>query len=239
MIVIKKYLLALLIIPVSIFALPASENENGDAGNTPDTAQVLTAGINQVFGEIQTNQDTDLYKFALDTGGVFTIEVKEIDEALDMNLIVFNGAGQGLAGDDDDNNNCSVITSLGSLDSCLTLTLAAGEYFFAVGDNNMGAFESLAEFNSANDFIDNDSGILGSPTSETLGLSGPEGGPTDFNDVGRYEINFSQAVDQASGGGPSAISQPIPSLTTWALAILALLIAATGVLRRRSPGFGN
>ncbi len=165
--------------------------ETLDAGNTMATAMVLANDTSSVMGEINNPQDTDLFKFTLTVDSVFTIEVLEIDDALDMNLILFNSLGQGLAGDDDDDESCTSVSILNSLDSCLTLNLLAGDYFFAVGDNNMGAFESMADFISGDYFMDNDSGILGSPTAEVLGLVGPE---SDSNDVGRYRVNLIQAT---------------------------------------------
>ncbi len=189
----KRFLLISLLL-LSSPAWATSIDEITDAGNTMSTAMILSSGTTSINGEIANSQDTDLYKFTLGVDTTFTIEVKEISVDLDMNLIVFNSLGQGLAGDDDDDSSGTPITTLGSLDSLLTLSLTAGSYFFAVGDNNMGAFESLTDFNNGDDFIDNDSGILSSPTVETLGLVGPEGGPNDFNDTGLYVVNFSQAV---------------------------------------------
>lgn len=196
--------------------------ETIDAGNTMPTAMVLAGGTTSIIGTIGDPQDTDLFKFTLDVASTFTIEVLEISAALDMNLIVFNSLGQGLAGDDND-NSCTAVTSLGSHDSCLTLSLDAGDYFFAVGDDDIAAFESLLDFNNAVDFIDNDWGILGSATSETLGLVGPENGPTDINDVGDYIVNFSQAVD----GVAAHVSAPA------SIMLFSLGIVGMGLSRRR------
>lgn len=201
-------------------------NEGPDAGNTIATALVVPDGTTSIFGELSGPQDTDLYRFSLAAAATFTIEVLEIDPALDMNLIVFNALGQGLAGDDDNNSSCTPVTALGDLDSCLTLSLAAGDYFFGVGDNNMAAFASLADFDSStldnsNNFIDNDSGILPTPTTEALGLIGPEHGPVDNQNVGRYVVNFSQAV------GPVPVPEP------GSMALFGAGLAGLGLAMRK------
>lgn len=163
-------------------------NEIGDAGHTMGTAQAVAWGTTQINGTIDDGQDTDLYRFSLVFDAMLTIEMLFPNE--DANLLLFNGLGQGLAGDDDDNSDCTSISVLGSLDSCLTLQLAAGDYFFGVGDNNMAAFASELDFIDTDDFIDNDWGILNSPTFETLGRIGPEFGPSASNGTGDYTVNL-------------------------------------------------
>lgn len=103
-------------------------NESPDAGVTPANAIVLPQGVTSVTGSISntSESDVDLYQFSLDAAAVLTIEVLFPGE--DANLIVFNATGQGLAGDDDDGSNCTPVTSLDGLDSCLTLSLTAGTY---------------------------------------------------------------------------------------------------------------
>ncbi|MSP67551.1 MAG: hypothetical protein EXQ96_05560 [Alphaproteobacteria bacterium] len=103
--------------------------ESGDAGNTPATAQVLPGATTEITGEIGDGQDTDLYKFTLIADGTVTTNMHS--PVRDVNLIVFNGLGQGLAGDDDDDSSCTPIDALAGFDSCLTLELTAGVYYFA------------------------------------------------------------------------------------------------------------
>lgn len=165
-------------------------NEMGDAGSTLGTAMILAPGTTSVNGTIESGLDTDLYRFTLLMDTTLTIEGIFPDE--DANLILFNSLGQGLAGDDDDDNDCITSSTLAGLDSCLTLMLTSGDYYIGFGDNNIGAFESFSDWQNdlGNDFIDNDFGILGNPTTETLGYLGTEGGPDDLNDTGDYTINF-------------------------------------------------
>lgn len=227
----RKILAAIMVLASpQIWAVPVSEGP--DAGNTILGANRLFANTTSVNGTLGNDQDADLFRFTLDANSTFTIEVLEIDPALDMNLLVFNSSGQALAGDDDNNSACTPVTTLGSLDSCLTLALVAGDYFFAVGDNNISAFVNTTAFNTATNFFSNDDGIRIAPTLEMLGLVGAQGGPADLHDVGRYLVNFSQPL----GGGP-APPVPIPSLSNWGLVLLAALLGVIG-LRRRGWSWG-
>ncbi|MEL7226325.1 MAG: hypothetical protein AAGL17_16215, partial [Cyanobacteria bacterium J06576_12] len=148
----------------------------------------------------------------------------------------FNEAGQMLAGDDDDNDGCTVITALGSLDSCVTLNLTPGIYFVAVGTNNVGAFESEALYlgGGGNDFADNDSGILTPPSTEIAVLVGRETGPDPTQEEGPYVINFSMALAAAPGSSPSVDAEPVPALPLVYLLILAATVG--GLARRRLSG---
>ena len=164
--------------------------ETTDAPNYLADAMVVGSDTTQILGQLSHGQDADVFKFTLTSNAILTIEVMEISPELDMNLLVFNALGQGIAGDDDNNDSCNAVSVLSSLDSCLTLTLSAGDYFFGVGDNNIGAFESEDAYNNANDFFDNDFGILDNPTSKIAVLIGPEGGPSINGDIGDYQINL-------------------------------------------------
>lgn len=218
----------------ALFAGSASAQvftETSDASALLANALVVPAGTTQIDGELvntATNEDVDTYRIVVPSDGDFTIEaIADVNGDPDMNLLVFNEIGQALAGDDDDNDNCTVITSLNSLDSCLTLSLTAGTYFISVGDNNIGAFESVAEYEAGNDFMDNDSGILASPSTEIAVLAGRETGPDPTQREGGYVINFSSAL-----AGPSAATA-IPASPLWVLALLAGLLTLTAYQRYR------
>jgi len=196
--------------------------ETTDAGRDMASAIVLPDGTTSINGQIVNTaiSDVDLYKFSL--SAMTTLTIRMLFPGEDANLILFNGLGQGLAGDDDDGSSCADSAGLGSLDSCLTLSLAAGDYFLGAGDNNMGAFENAADAAAGtNDFIDNDFGILSVPTTETLGLIGAESGDTDLNDEGPYTIEFSEAVS-----GPVA-AVPLPATLPLLVGGLAGLAWAT------------
>lgn len=208
--------------------------ETTDAGIDIPTAFIVPGGTTQINGTIGPatafGSDVDLYRFGVATTGTFSIQTNRVSGTLDMNLILFNGLGQGLAGDDDDNSGGTPIVPLGtSLDSLLTLTLTAGDYFIAVGDNNMAAFETVADYLVADgsiDFIGNDSEILPGPTTETLGLVGAEFGPTEINDVGDYILYFSSATAATQ---VNAVPEP-SAFAIWGL--LGLIVVGFARLRR-------
>jgi len=204
-------------------------DESSDASALLASATPVPPDTVQITGDItnsDTDADADVFQITVMDDGLFTIEaIADIDGQPDMNLIVFNNAGQGLAGDDDDNNNCITRSKLKSLDSCLTLNLTAGTYYIAVGDNNIGAFESIGDYQVGNDdFIDNDSGILSSPTTEIAVVVGTEGGPNASETEGSYVINLNDS--------PSSV--PIPATSFWMLALLAGLIGLMGLHQFRT-----
>jgi len=224
---IQSLIIASLFVFSSTGVMAQTFDEGSDASALLASAKVVPLGTTKITGDLTntvTNEDVDVYQFSVSSSGLFTIEAKAIIEDVpDMNLIVFNSAGQGLAGDDDNGDNCDVITSLNGYDSCLTLDLTAGTYYFAVGDNNIGAFESIVDYQAGSgDFIDNDSGILDTPTTEIAVIVGNESGPSPDEDEGDYEINFSVAVD---GPPVDAVdTTPVPTLSQWSMIILSMLI---------------
>ena len=221
-------LLIALLLAISSHTRAAVYVEHPDASAFRSSAQEVPDGTTSISGDILNvglDSDVDLYRIELYSGGPFTIEVLEEDAALDMNLLVFNASGQFLAGDDDDNSDCTPIEGLGNRDSCLTLNLGAGIYYFAVGDNNIGAYTTEQEYlNDEADFYDNDSGILGSPSTEIMFMVGDEVGrrsdTDDLNDEGSYRVNFSEAV---YGFVPIIDAMPI-----WMIAVLAGFMGLLG-----------
>lgn len=206
--------------------------ESPDAGNTRATALPVIAGTTQINGTVgpqafdaltgRGENDVDMYMFTLNTGGTFTIQVNAaVANEPDMNLMVFNQAGQFLAGDDDDDESCTnIVPFIGGYDSCLTLNLTAGTYYFAVGDNNIGAYESVAGFiaDRSSYFASNDSGIFASPSTEIVAIAGSSSGsPADADEQGPYTVYFSSPV-----GGSLAAPTAIPTMSVYGL-ILAML----------------
>ena len=226
---------------LSTNALAQVHTESGDAGNTLATAQAVTDGSLQVSGTIgpeafdsqtgRNESDVDTFQFSVTTGGTFTIQVNaDVSGVPDMNLLVFNSSGQFLAGDDDDGDSCSnIVPFLNGLDSCLTLTLSAGTYYFAVGDNNIGAFETVADFiaSRSNYFADNDSGILGSPTTETVAIIGQESDPPQSQ--GDYTVYFSSAVS-----GPAGATTAVPVMPVWFMGLMIGLLGLFGARRLKN-----
>ena len=169
--------------------------ETDDAGSTLDTAVVLGVGVTTVYGTITGNTSgtyddiygSDIYRFGLTNTTTLTIDLSSdnSDGGFDANLILFNANGQGLQGDDDGGDG---------LNSQITITLEAGDYFIAVGPNNIGAFETSIDFESGNYFFSNDDSGGQCPTDEIVGLVGWEGGMDSDSENGSYVLSFSAPV---------------------------------------------
>lgn len=110
-----------------------------DSSNEKASATVLGSGVRTVNGQLSGVADTatgaDLYKFT-HTGGALDIE---LFGDLDSNLILFNAAGVPVEGDDDGG-------MYGAESGIYLADLAAGDYYIAVGENNIGAFASAEGF---------------------------------------------------------------------------------------------
>ncbi len=119
--------------------------ETVDAGDRMDTAMVLGAGITQVNGMMHGNEDVDLYKFYVDTTQSYTIYLGNSQFGPDSdNLILFNGLGQGLEGDD---------AGGAGLDAQIIRMLTVGWYYIGAGPNNIAGFTD-----DGTKFIYNDQG---------------------------------------------------------------------------------
>lgn len=175
----KTALKGLAVVLTCAYATSASAityNEVGDAGQTIATAQAVANGTTEIQGSLQNHGDVDLFSFSLGTSTTLTINgLGDYDNTfIDANLVLFDGLGHGIEGDDDGGSG---------LDSRISLTLDAGNYLIAFGNNNIDARDSLG-----NHFIGNDSGYVGL-TSETLFSWSSWGYET-----GDYRITFSTAV---------------------------------------------
>lgn len=172
-------------------------NETSDAGQSLVDALLLPGGTTGVAGQI--DNDVDLFGFSLASDTDVTLSA--VSGAFDMNLLVFNASGQGLAGNDDLNRNGGCGIGARVLDSCLMLSLVAGDYFFAVGVNNVEAFDVANNF-----VVGNDSGILGTPSVNVLdNFANGQGG-------GAYRVSIDT---------PSTVPAPA-SLALFGLALLGL-----------------
>lgn len=177
---------------VSALASAMPIMETTDAGETLADAVLLPTINNGLVGQI--DNDVDLFGFTLASDLELTISATSSD--FDMNLVLFNGLGQGLAGNDDLGRNGGCDIGDRFLDSCLNLSLAAGDYFVAIGANNVNAFSV-----GNNALIGNDSGILAAPTAGTLASF------THGSGGGEYRVTF---------------GVPVPAPATVALVVLAL-----------------
>jgi hypothetical protein len=175
-----------------------------DAGVTPATARVVPAGTTQIDGLIAAAGDYDLYKFAVSAPATFQIDMG--NSAFDDALILFDGAGHGLAGNDD---------FIGS-DSRIIYDLPAGVYYLAAGVNNMAAFTA-----GNASFITDDTGTLDTPTTAVLDHIGPGQAPHNLSNQ-PYTITFSAETG----------SVPEPA----ALGAAGVVVAAASLARRRRGG---
>ena len=183
--------------------------ETVDTGNSIDTAIVIPGGITQLQGSL--NSDHDLWGFNLSSSQ--TVQISLGFSTFDDNLLLFDEIGRGIAGNDDIGRGSAspgvnLPAGISGLDSEISAFLGPGRYYIGVGRNN--SFGAAADGSS---FINNDSGLLASPTSEVLGfLDGVEG-------TGDYTLFFSPAT---------AIPEPTSGFLVFGL------LGAIGLKRRRN-----
>jgi Bacterial pre-peptidase C-terminal domain len=120
-------LLALLLAAPTALAVP----EQGDAGETPATAQDLTTQVvDSITGQL-AGQDTDLYRICLSGGRTFSATTVGLTTT-NTQLFLFDGSGRGVYANDD-----SADTEQSTLPAGDPLTPnAPGEYFLAVSPSD-------------------------------------------------------------------------------------------------------
>ena len=113
---------------------PTTVVGDDDLDNTISEA-IATESNTEIVGEIETNNDVDLYQFQLESGeGVtFDISVAPEDSDLDSYLRLFDSQGNQLAFDNDDDNN---IAEDSNFDSLLRFAVdTSGEYYLGVSSD--------------------------------------------------------------------------------------------------------
>ncbi len=208
-------------------AVAQTFNEVGDAGQTLATAQWVPGGTTTIQGNLQTAGDVDLYRFSLGTAGIVTINGWGVEGSvpdcasntypvIDANLILFNGAGLPLWGDDDGDSAAHCYGSR------VELNLPAGTYYLAFGENNIEAYDA-----ANNPICDNDSDDCSSSTTPLAYFD------ADGEETGPYTITFSKPT---SGGGNAGSVASVPGPTGLVLLPLLLAVGVIGsrTLRRRA-----
>lgn len=200
----NKLISGVFMLVVSLGAHGTLITETADFGNTVTSAFTLPAGTTQVSGTVSNDNDGELLLFALaaDQNVIFDLDFLTGD----ANLLLFNGAGNPLFGDDDGG---------AGFDSRISIFLRAGNYFIGVGENNFAGFDS-----GVNEIIDNDHGLCVSNPScnengvlsfignESDPLGPPSGSPHD------WILSFSVAT--------SAVSS-VPAPASFSFVMLSLL----------------
>ena len=108
-------------------------SEAGDAGSLPAGAQDLTAqSVVEIEGTFAAADDVDMYKLCLPGGGGFSASTVGAT-AVDTQLFLFDSAGLGVYGNDDDGSSRQSTLPAGH-----PLTpQAGGDYYLAVGPFNL------------------------------------------------------------------------------------------------------
>lgn len=195
---------------LGVLAQAATISEVGDAGQTVATVQNIGGNVDVIQGSINPLFDADLYRVFFNFTGTLTVRVFDTSGTFwDPNLLIFNGAGNPIAGDDDGNG-----TGPGLLDSRLTISITPGFYYIAVGSNNTYAFDA-----GPNTIMGNDDGF--NPTNPLGVLDSIGGGNAG---TGTYDLTFSALSD----------STDIPEPSTFAMLGGVLAAMAVGKFLRRN-----
>lgn len=198
-------LVALFLAPMALRAKTFTEGK--DAGLTEATAAIVSPGITKITGTYKPGTDgpfganpadIDVFAFTLENTTAVSIAAPAIN-GIDTNLLLLKEGFFGIFGDDDGGSG---------LDSLIEVTLPAGTYYLAIGDNNIGAFPFGAE--SADDDVwNNGSGLLDTDEAAIpIAFIGSESSNPDDTTGQAYEItfNFSTVVtglDLSVGKKPS------------------------------------
>lgn len=195
---------------MSTMAHAATISEVGDAGQTVATVQNIGGNVDVIQGSINPLFDADLYRVFFNFTGTLTVRVFDTSGTFwDPNLLIFNGAGNPIAGDDDGNG-----TGPGLLDSRLDIAITPGFYYIAVGSNNTYSFDA-----GPNTIMGNDDGF--NPTNPLGILDSIGGGNTG---TGTYDLTFSALSE----------STDIPEPSTFAMLGGMLTALAVGKFLRRN-----
>lgn len=185
------------------FSKASRRHTESDAGFTRSAAeQVINRGVFEITGSFLDPADCDVYCFAVDSEQDVDIE---IITGFDTCLLLFDGEGRGLEGDDDD----------GSLtDARITRTLSRGLYYMAVsrhGGVGLQAYENAADLEAfSNPILDDDYGAVAVTAESFYGVAN-ELSPVGPEDP--YTIRFFAGVT-SEGAAPNAnggLKKSIPS----------------------------
>lgn len=193
------------LVPMALRAQTFAEGK--DAGITEATAAVVPPRITKITGTYKPGTDgpfgpnpadIDVFAFTLAKTTAVSISAPAIN-GIDTNLLLLKEGFFGIFGDDDGGSG---------FDSLIELTLPAGTYYIAIGDNNIGAYP-FGSTTAGDDEWDNDSDLL-SPAEAAIPIAfiGSESSNPDETTGQAYEItfNFSTIVtglDLSAGKKPS------------------------------------
>lgn len=195
----------------------APYTESGDAGNTPATARAVPGGADVINGTVGAPGDVDIYALTFDSAATITFTAGT-SPTIDDNLILINGAGNPLWGNDDSFDPSEITASR------IVWTVEPGTYYLAYGANNMYAYNA-----EDIEVCGNDDGNC-SFTTEVVAYVAPG---ANSEEVGSYVITLSTPT----AGAPAASAGPesIPTLSGWGMMGLSGLLAlgSLATLRRR------